>query len=75
MVHPSSCRISAADSAPTSPCRPGGAYPNPSGPLAYQISDADGVNQLINPIDGSPILLDVDGNPRTSNGLRSIGAV
>jgi hypothetical protein len=54
---------------------PGGAYPNPSGPLIDQISDADGVNQLINPIDGSPILLDVYGNPRSSNGLRSIGAV
>jgi hypothetical protein len=54
---------------------PGGAYPNPQGPLIDQISDADGVNQLINPIDGSPILLDVYGNPRTHNGLRSIGAV
>jgi hypothetical protein len=54
---------------------PGGAYPNPDGPLIDQISDADGTNQLINPIDGSPILLDVFGNPRTRNGLRTIGAV
>jgi hypothetical protein len=54
---------------------PGGAYPNPDGPLIDQISNADGVNQLINPIDGSPILLDVFGQPRTRNGLRTIGAV
>jgi hypothetical protein len=54
---------------------PSGAYPNPQGPLIDQISDADGVNQLINPIDGSPILLDVYGQPRTHNGLRTIGAV
>jgi hypothetical protein len=54
---------------------PGGAYPNPDGPLIDQISDANGANQLLNPIDGSPILLDVFGNPRTRNGLRTIGAV
>jgi hypothetical protein len=54
---------------------PGGAYPNPDGPLIDQIGDADGANQLINPIDGSPILLDVFGQPRTRNGLRTIGAV
>ena len=54
---------------------PSGAYPNPDGPLIDQISDANGANQLINPIDGSPILLDVFGNPRTRNGLRTIGAV
>lgn len=54
---------------------PGGAYPNPGGPLIDQISNADGANLLMNPIDGSAILLDVYGNPRTSNGLRSIGAV
>ncbi len=54
---------------------PGGAYPNPSGPLIDQISDANGANLLINPIDGNPILRDVFGNPRTSKGLRSIGAV
>jgi len=54
---------------------PGAAYPNLNGPLVNQISDADGANQLINPIDGSPILVDVFGNPRTTNGLRAIGAV
>ena len=54
---------------------PSGAYPNPQGPLIDQISDADGVNQLINPIDGSPILRDVFGQPRTQNDLRTIGAV
>jgi hypothetical protein len=54
---------------------PGGAYPNPDGPLIDQISDANGANQLRNPIDDSPILLDVFGNPRTRNGLRTIGAV
>jgi hypothetical protein len=52
-----------------------GAVPNPNGPLIDQISDADGINQLINPIDGSPILLDVFGKPRTRNGQRTIGAV
>jgi hypothetical protein len=54
---------------------PGSANPNPAGPLIDQISDADGANQLINPIDGSPILRDVFGRPRTSDGLRTIGAV
>ena len=54
---------------------PAGAYPNPDGPLIDQISDANGANQLINPIDLSPILLDVFGNPRSRNGLRTIGAV
>ena len=52
-----------------------GAVPNPNGPLIDQISDADGINQLINPIDGSSILLDVFGKPRTRNGQRTIGAV
>jgi hypothetical protein len=54
---------------------PEGAYPNPDGPLIDQISDANGANQLINPIDGNPILQDVFGQPRTRNGLRTIGAV
>ena len=54
---------------------PEGAYPNPDGPLIDQISDANGTNQLINPIDDNPILLDVFGQPRTRNGLRTIGAV
>ena len=54
---------------------PSTADPNPFGPLIDQISDADGANQLINPIDGNPIQRDVLGNPRTTNGLRTIGAV
>lgn len=54
---------------------PNGAYPNPTGPLIDQINDADGANQLINPIDDNAILLDVFGQPRTRNGLRTIGAV
>jgi hypothetical protein len=54
---------------------PGGAYPNRKGPLINQVSDADGSNQLINPINGNPILRDVFGQPRTNQGLRTIGAV
>ena len=54
---------------------PKGAYPNPTGPLIDQIANANGANQLINPINGSQILLDVFGQPRTRNGLRTIGAV
>ena len=47
----------------------------PAGPLLAVILDADGVNQLINPIDGSVITKDVYGNPRTAFGTRDIGAV
>jgi len=54
---------------------PNGAYPNPTGPLIDQISDANGANQLLNPIDGSVISVDVLGNPRTRQGLRNIGAL
>jgi len=54
---------------------PSGAFPNLQGPLIDQILDADGANQLINPIDSSPILLDVFGRPRSRDGLRTIGAV
>jgi hypothetical protein len=54
---------------------PASADPNPNGPLIDQISVANGANPLLNPIDGTPILLDVFGNPRTSNGFRTIGAV
>jgi hypothetical protein len=54
---------------------PNGAYPNPTGPLVSQITNADGVNQLLSPIDGSVISVDVLGNPRTRNGLRDIGAL
>ena len=54
---------------------PNGAYPNPTGPLVNQIANADGANQLLSPIDGSVITVDVLGNPRTRNGLRNIGAL
>jgi len=54
---------------------PDGAYPLVLGPLVNKIPDADGTNQLINPIDGSVIRSDVFGNPRSSNGLRDVGAV
>ena len=54
---------------------PGGASPNPSGPLVGVVPNADALNQLINPIDGSVISTDVFGNPRTTNGRRDIGAV
>jgi hypothetical protein len=54
---------------------PGGATPNPSGPLVGVVPNADALNQLINPIDGSVISTDVYGNPRTSNGQRDVGAV
>lgn len=37
--------------------------------------DPGGVNELTNPVDGSPITTDVIGNPRTTNGLRNVGAV
>jgi hypothetical protein len=47
----------------------------PQGPLLAVIPDADGANQLINPIDGSVITKDVYGNPRTTGGTRDIGAV
>lgn len=54
---------------------PGGASPNPSGPLVGVVPNADALNQLINPIDGSVISTDVYGNPRTANSRRDIGAV
>jgi hypothetical protein len=55
---------------------PAGADPLVTGPLLNVVPDADGgINQLINPIDGSAITSDVFGNPRTSNGLRDVGAV
>ena len=44
-------------------------------PLLSAIGDADGANQLINPIDGSVITKDVFGNSRTAFGTRDIGAV
>ncbi|MCE2835902.1 MAG: hypothetical protein LW834_02730, partial [Cyanobium sp. 49614_E6] len=54
---------------------PKGAYPNPTGPLIDHIANADGANQLLSPIDGSMISVDVLGNPHTRQGLRNIGAL
>ena len=54
---------------------PQGAALLPGSPLRSAIADADGANQLINPIDGSVITTDVFGNPRTAFGRRDIGAV
>ena len=57
---------------------PAGAYPLLGGVLTRVIPNAGsgGVNALLNPIDGQPILFDVYGNPRTdANGFRDIGAV
>ncbi len=56
---------------------PQGAYPAVPGVLIGVVPDAGpgGTNELINPIDGSPITTDVFGNPRTTNGLRNVGAV
>jgi hypothetical protein len=57
---------------------PNGAVPLVDGVLVSVIPDATPgeANQLINPIDGSPITVDVFGNPRTNVlGFRDIGAV
>ncbi len=57
---------------------PNGAVPLADGVLVSVIPDATpgGANQLINPIDDSPITTDVFGNPRTNDlGFRDIGAV
>ena len=57
---------------------PFGATPLPAGPLVGVVPNAGsgGINELINPIDGQPILTDVFGNPRVNAaGFRDIGAV
>ena len=56
---------------------PGGAYPALDGVLVGAVPNAGigGLNELINPINGQPILFDVFGNPRTRGGTRDIGAV
>ena len=53
-------------------------YPIVPGVLVEAVPDAGagGVNELLNPIDGSPITLDINGLPRVyANGTRNIGAV
>jgi uncharacterized protein (TIGR03382 family) len=54
---------------------PEGTYPVSGGVLIGVVPDANGVNRLINPIDGTTILTDVFGDPRTTGGLRNVGAV
>lgn len=57
---------------------PVGAVPVTGSPLIDAVANAGtgGVNELINPIDGLPILFDVYGNARTTSlGFRNIGAV
>jgi hypothetical protein len=54
---------------------PEGTYPVNGGVLIGVVPDANGVNRLINPIDGTTILTDVFGDPRTTGGLRNVGAV
>jgi len=50
--------------------------PGTPGLLIDMIPDANGANQLLSPIDNSPLTLDALGNPRADgNGTRSIGAV
>jgi len=57
---------------------PQGAVPLTTSPLVDAVSDAGsgGANELLNPIDGQPLLFDVYGNPRTNSlGFRNTGAV
>jgi hypothetical protein len=56
---------------------PWGATPSQQSVLIGVVPDAGpgGANQLINPINGQPILFDVYGHSRTHNGRRDIGAV
>lgn len=54
---------------------PSGAVPSPGGPLINGVSNADGANRLINPIDGSVITTDLLGRPRSRHGWRDIGAL
>ena len=57
---------------------PQGAVPLSTSSLINAVIDAGpgGANELINPIDGQPLLVDVYGNPRTNGlGARNIGAV
>jgi hypothetical protein len=54
---------------------PEGASPNPLGPLIDAVADADGFNQLLNPIDFSVITEDLLGQPRSRGGRRDLGAI
>ena len=54
---------------------PNGGYPLNPGILVNVVPDANTVNALINPINGTVITTDVYGNPRTAFGRRDVGAV
>lgn len=54
---------------------PQGAVPLTTSALINAVPDADGDNELVNPIDGTAIDVDVFGYPRTTGGKRNIGAV
>jgi len=57
---------------------PLGAVPLTTSPLVDAVSNAEsgGANELLNPIDGQPLLFDVYGSPRTNGlGFRNTGAV
>ncbi|RLS34920.1 MAG: hypothetical protein DWH79_03160 [Planctomycetota bacterium] len=54
---------------------PQASYPLTNGVLVGVVPDANGVNRLLNPIDGSEIIEDVFGFARTTGGLRNVGAV
>ncbi|MDA0252998.1 MAG: hypothetical protein O3A42_18980, partial [Actinobacteria bacterium] len=54
---------------------PNGGYPLNPGILVGVVPDANTVNALINPINGTVITTDVYGNPRTAFGRRDVGAV
>jgi len=54
---------------------PEGTYPVSGGVLIGVVPDANGANRLLNPIDGTTIFTDVFGDPRTTGGLRNVGAV
>jgi hypothetical protein len=54
---------------------PQGAVPLTTSSLINAVPNADGTNQLLNPIDGTVINVDVFGYARTSDGKRNIGAV
>jgi len=57
------------------PPMPQASYPYVGGTLIGVVPDADGVNKLVNPIDGFTITTDVYGYARTTGGWRNVGAV
>ena len=57
------------------PPMPQASYPYVGGVLIGVVPDADGLNKLLNPIDGFTITTDVYGYARTTEGWRNVGAV